>query len=178
MRDKHVAVGCTVLPRYIADVGVFLLRECENVTLSYSPEFIAQGDIMRGFVAPDLVLIGEASAAAGDRIEAVYRRTVHDTARYCRMSPTSAELTKLSINCERLFSLHRNESKLTRCAPGFITMKIAFANSIADVAHDTADASGADVLAAVGIDQRIGARCLKPGKSASTGCSFYLTGMP
>lgn len=143
----HLMVGCTVMPGYLAGVARYLLRDAVaagRLTLNYNPEFIAQGDIMRGFVQPDMVLIGEASPAAGDAIAAVYARLCTSAPRVCRMSPESAELTKLSLNC-------------------FITMKIAYANAIADIAVATPGADADAVLAAVGADSRVGAKCLKPG---------------
>ena len=42
--NKHVVICCTVLPGYIANIGSLLLEGCENCTLSYNPEFIAQGE--------------------------------------------------------------------------------------------------------------------------------------
>ena len=59
LADKHVIIGCTVLPGYTRQIGRELLKDCQNVTLSYSPEFIQQGDIIQGFLNPDMVLIGE-----------------------------------------------------------------------------------------------------------------------
>ena len=53
--DIRQVVGCTVLPGYSAKVGKYLLRDCERTSLNYNPEFIAQGEIMSGFVSPDLV---------------------------------------------------------------------------------------------------------------------------
>ena len=61
------------------------------------------------------VLIGEADPEAGDAIAQVYRQLVRSQPAYCRMSPLSAELTKLATNC-------------------FLTMKISFANAIGDLA--------------------------------------------
>jgi UDP-glucose 6-dehydrogenase len=48
-------IGCTVLPGYISNVGRYLLHDCENVSLSYNPEFIAQGQIIEGLMSPDIV---------------------------------------------------------------------------------------------------------------------------
>ena len=48
VENKHIVIGCTIFPGYIRTIGKFLLRDCVNTTLSYNPEFIAQGDIMRG----------------------------------------------------------------------------------------------------------------------------------
>jgi len=144
LANKHVIISCTVFPGYVDTVGKKLLYDCTNVTLSYSPLFIAQGEIVNGFCYPDMVLIGEGSTEAGDIIAAMYARLCTNTPSICRMSPVSAEITKLALNC-------------------FITTKIAYANMVADIADRTAGADKEAILAAVGKDQRIGARCLKPG---------------
>ena len=39
------------------------INEKNNNTLSYNPEFVAQGEIMKGFLKPDIVLV------TGDRYE-------------------------------------------------------------------------------------------------------------
>lgn len=142
--DKHIVIGCTVLPGYIKNTGRFLLRDCKNCTLNYNPEFIAQGAIIHGFENPDMVLIGEETKEAGDLIESLYHRCVKNKPYIARMSAESAELTKLSLNC-------------------FITTKIAFANTIADIANQTENADAKAILKAVGADSRVGFKCLIPG---------------
>lgn len=142
--NKHVVVGCTVMPGYCRDIGAELLRDCTNTSLSYNPEFIQQGDIIRGFLNPDMVLIGEGSPEVGERLEAIYHRTVENKPQICRMSPSSAEVTKISINC-------------------FITTKISYANMIGDIADATAGADKYEILQAVGADSRVGGKCLRPG---------------
>ena len=144
VKDKHVVICCTVFPGYIRDVARLLLQDCENTSVSYNPEFIAQGCIISWFENPDMVLIGEGSKQAGDFLETMYRRMCKNSPLICRMSPESAEITKLSVNC-------------------FITTKIAYANMVADIADATTGADKTDVLRAVGGDKRIGDRCLKPG---------------
>eukprot|EP00966_Prymnesium_polylepis_P227008 5252555-Prymnesium_polylepis.1 len=67
--NKHVVVCCTVLPGYIAQVGSLLLEGCAGCTLSYNPEFIAQGEIMAGLANAEVVLIGEGSKDAGDILQ-------------------------------------------------------------------------------------------------------------
>lgn len=144
VKNKHIVIGCTIFPGYIRQVASFLLRDCENTTLSYNPEFIAQGNIIYGFQHPDMVLIGEGSSEAGDRLEAMYHRCCKNTPAICRMSPESAEITKLAVNC-------------------FITTKIAYANMIGDIADRTPSADKFTILKAVGKDLRIGSKCLIPG---------------
>jgi len=142
--NKHVVVGCTVMPGYCKNIGANLLRDCTNTTLSYNPEFIQQGDIIRGFLNPDMVLIGEGSKEVGDILESVYNRTVENEPVVSRMSPSSAEICKISINC-------------------FITTKISYANMVGDIADSTPDADKHQILKAVGADSRIGKKCLMPG---------------
>lgn len=159
VENKHIVIGCTVIPGYIKDVGSYLIKDCINTSLSYNPEFIAQGDIINGMFYPDFILIGEGTKTAGNRLEKVYN-TIHKNTPIAkgnpgnwkmiecppirRMSPSSAEITKLSVNC-------------------FITTKIAFANMIGDLADVTEGADKFDILTAVGSDKRIGQRYLKPG---------------
>jgi nucleotide sugar dehydrogenase len=144
LRNKHVVIGCTVFPGYIRTIGKFLLQDCVDTTLSYNPEFIAQGAIMQGFRNPDIILIGEGSPVIGDRLEELYRNVCTNNPTVCRMSPDSAEITKLAVNC-------------------FVTTKIAYANMIGDIADQTPHADKFAILQAVGNDKRIGSLYLKPG---------------
>ena len=97
--NKHIVIGCTVIPGYIEGTGKYLIQDCPNTSWSYHPEFIAQGDIMNGTLKPDMALIGEGSKEAGDVLEEMNLRMTVTKPIICRMSPSSAEITKLSINC-------------------------------------------------------------------------------
>lgn len=144
VKNKHIVICCTIFPGYIRTVASLLLKDCENITISYNPEFISLGSIITNFENPDMILIGEYSKEAGDRIEEIYHRVCKNNPIIMRMSPESAEITKLAINC-------------------FITTKIAYANMIADIADETIGANKYDILKAVGADSRIGSKYLKPG---------------
>lgn len=144
LENKHVVICCTVMPTYIDNVATHLLQDCVNTSISYNPEFIAQGDVIHGLQFPDMVLIGEGSKQAGDRLEFMHQSMVFNQPRVCRMSPSSAEITKLSINC-------------------FITTKISYCNMVSNIADNTMGANKHDILLAVGSDSRIGDKCLAPG---------------
>ena len=144
VKNKHVVIGCTIFPGYVRTIGKFLLRDCVNTTLSYNPEFIAQGNIIYGFQNPDIILIGEGSTDAGDRLQEIYRNVCVNNPQICRMSADSAEITKLAVNC-------------------FVTTKIAYANMVGDIADRTPGADKFGILQAVGGDKRIGNLYLKPG---------------
>ena len=141
---KHVVVTCTVPPGYTDGTGRGLLRDCPGVTLSYNPVFVAQGTIVADLERPDCILVGEGSAEAGDVLLAAHGSFARNEPRACRMSPASAELAKLAVNC-------------------FVTTKVAFANMVADVADRTPGADKDAVLGAVGSDARVGAKFLRPG---------------
>ena len=98
------------LPDWVIEIGRELLRDCTDVTLTYNPEFIAQGDIIHGLLNPDMVLIGEGDKRVGDWLEVAYGMMTENKPTISRMSAESAEICKLSLNC-------------------FITMKISYALS-------------------------------------------------
>jgi nucleotide sugar dehydrogenase len=142
--NKDLVICSTVFPGYCTQTGVPLLTNCKNTTLNYNPEFIAQGSILQGLKNPDLVLIGEGSRSAGDKLQAVYRLLCSNNPVIKRMSLESAEITKLALNC-------------------FITKKIAFANLIAEIADETLGANKETILDAIGADPRIGSKNLSSG---------------
>lgn len=140
-RRKEFVVCCTVMPGYCDSIKEKL--EKLNYSVSYNPEFIAQGTILRDQENPDMVLIGQADQTAGEIIESIYRNSTKSNPRICRMSPTEAEITKISLNC-------------------FLTTKIAFANMVGDIV--TKSGGNPDVvLSAIGSDSRIGQKYLKYG---------------
>ncbi|MGK0389893.1 MAG: UDPglucose 6-dehydrogenase, partial [Maribacter sp.] len=98
-RDKpmNLVISCTTMPGYCDELSKRLSPY--NYLISYNPEFIAQGTIIRDQLYPDMVLIGEANKNAGDEIEAIYKQLCHNEPRFSRMDCLSAEITKLSINC-------------------------------------------------------------------------------
>jgi UDPglucose 6-dehydrogenase len=64
----------------------------------YNPEFIALGNVIQGLLEPDLVLIGESDQRTGDLLEDLYRKYNTNSPNIARMSVTSAELAKISLN--------------------------------------------------------------------------------
>jgi len=115
-----------------------------KIELAYSPEFIALGTIVKNMETPDLILVGEKNDWAGDKLVELLTALAKNTPKICRMSLTSAELAKISINT-------------------FVTSKISYANMIAEIADSLEDANKFDVLDAVGSDSRVGNKYLRPG---------------
>lgn len=140
-KRKDLIINCTTFPGY-CDILQEKLKNY-NYFVSYNPEFIAQGTIIKDQINCDNVLIGEADEYAGNLIKNIYSQMVESNPIYNKMSRTEAELTKLSVNC-------------------FLTTKISYANMVGDIASRL----GCDadrVLKAIGTDSRIGNKYLKPG---------------
>lgn len=110
--------------------------------LCYSPEFIALGSVIKDFLNPDLLLVGECDSAAGDRLASFYRDSLHIDAPLARMAPVNAELAKIALNT-------------------YVTTKITFANLLAEICERLPGGDVDAVTQALGLDRRIGSKYLK-----------------
>ncbi len=114
--------------------------------LYYSPEFIALGTIIKNMENPDSILLGEhkVNSIGGDKIVNVLKTLALNEPKICRMSLTSAEITKIAIN-------------------SYVTTKISFANFIGELADKFQEADKFSILQSIGSDSRIGEKYLRPG---------------
>jgi UDPglucose 6-dehydrogenase len=114
----------------------------EALGLCYNPEFIALGSVVRDMLQPDMILIGESDAKAGDVLQRIYERSCDNKPAIRRMNFVNAELTKISVNT-------------------FVTTKISYANMLADLCDRIPGADVDVVTQAVGADSRIGTKYLR-----------------
>ena len=145
-KKKYFVVGCTTNP---GDCDNFRKQLPSNVKVFYNPEFIAQGSIVNDLRTADMVLLGVDPFADNDKvvsdIKKLYEKIQTTRAIVCSMSTTSAEITKIAINC-------------------FLTTKISYANMLGDVLHHAGCGDEVNtVLTAVGTDSRIGRKYLGYG---------------
>jgi UDPglucose 6-dehydrogenase len=108
----------------------------------YNPEFIALGSVVRDMLRPDMILIGESDAQAGEMLERIYQQSCDNQPAIRRMNFVNAELTKISVNT-------------------FVTTKISYANMLADICDRLPGADVDVVTNAVGADSRVGVKYLK-----------------
>jgi len=146
--EKLLVISCTTMPMYCdtvqARLGVYNYKVC------YNPEFIVQGDILKGLKNPDMVLIGHSDEESSKKLIAIYNRFLENSPVVQTMSRTEAEITKIALNC-------------------FLTTKIAFANMIGDIVLK-ADCNQNVVLNAIGADTRVGRKFLKWGHGFGGPC--------
>ncbi|MCE9592504.1 MAG: nucleotide sugar dehydrogenase [Planctomycetes bacterium] len=110
--------------------------------LCYSPEFVALGSVIKDFLNPDFILIGQHDERSGDGLEAVYRKLHGDKVPVSRLNLVNAELAKIAVNT-------------------FITTKITFANMLAGICQNLPGAGVDEVTQAIGLDSRIGRKYLR-----------------
>lgn len=117
-------------------------RVGEGVGLTYNPEFIALGSVVRNMLYPDMILIGEADERSGSVLESVYRTSTENNPPFQRMNLVNAEITKISVNT-------------------FVTAKISFANMLAGICERVPGGDVKVVTEALGKDTRIGSKYLQ-----------------
>jgi UDPglucose 6-dehydrogenase len=114
----------------------------EELGLCYNPEFIALGDVIHGLLKPDFVLIGESDGRAGDVLSSIQKKVCLNDPPIERMEFVNAELAKIAVN-------------------SFVTMKMSFANTLAEICERLPKGDVDKVTKAIGRDRRIGSAYLK-----------------
>ena len=159
--DKHIKEAIKLAKPYMGKCKLFnvvstvMPGTCEKLkkllpkttAITYNPEFIALGNIIKGMINPDFVLIGGDNS--GDLLEEIYIELLGQVI-IKRMDLKSAELAKISLN-------------------SYITMKITFANILGQIG-DKIGADANKVCDAIGMDHRIGTSYLCPGSPYGGPC--------
>ena len=161
LRDKEgyhtVVLTSTVMPGATGSEVQAALEQAsgkrcgEDFGLCYSPEFIALGSVIRDFLNPDFLLVGESDPRAGDALSEIYARVIDNGAPVARMNFVNAELAKISVNT-------------------FVTTKIAFANMLARICERLPSSDVDVVTSALGMDTRIGPKYLRGAISYGGPC--------
>jgi len=142
-KDHHLfVISSTVMPGSTEESFIPLLekhtgrRLNDGFSVCYDPDFVALGNVINGFLRPDLVVIGESCPKAGEQVEAIHRRMCENEPAIYRMSIINAELAKVCLNV-------------------YITLKISFANSMANLCEKIPGADVDAITRAIGVDKRI-----------------------
>jgi len=150
-------VGSTVTPRAIEDFLIPLIESRsgrklnEGFGVCYVPEFVALGAVVKGFCKPDLVIIGESDERAGQQVEAIHRKVCGSSPAIRHMSIRNAEIAKVALNV-------------------FLTLKISFGNTIANLCERIPGADPDVIADAIGCDRRISPHYLRGGLSYGGPC--------
>lgn len=157
--DKHhnFVITSTVSPGTTDKILIPLIeRESgkkinKDFSICYNPEFIALGSVIRDFLNPDMLLLGASNLDAGKELEEIYSKVCDNKPYMAHMSNVSAEITKISLN-------------------SYVTMKISFANTLANLCEKIPGSNVDDITKALGADKRISPYYLKGGISFGGPC--------
>ncbi|MDQ3087669.1 MAG: nucleotide sugar dehydrogenase [Acidobacteriota bacterium] len=142
-KKNHLfVISSTVVPGSTDKTFIPLIEQIsgrkykKDFDVCFDPDFVALGTVIKDFKNPDLVIIGESSSEAGARVEAIHQKMCENQPKIARMSIISAEVAKVSLNA-------------------YITMKISFANTIANLCERIEGTDVDAITNAIGQDKRI-----------------------
>ncbi len=116
-------------------------RVGHDVGLCYNPGFVALGSVVHDLLNPDFILLGESDVRAGEMVASLYRSSCDNDPPIRRMDLINAEIAKLAVNT-------------------YVTTRISYANMLAGICERLPGADVDVVTSAIGLDSRIGTRCL------------------
>lgn len=157
-KQYHVfVISSTVTPCSTENSLIPIIEQYSGKTLNrdfgvcYNPDFVALGNVISGFKRPELVVIGESNPKDGQLVGRLHSAMCENAPPIKRMSIINAEMAKVSLNA-------------------YITVKISFANSLANLCEQIPGANVDEVTNAIGLDHRISPLYLKGGLSFGGTC--------
>lgn len=141
-KDYHLfVISSTVIPgsicSFISLIEKYSAKKLnKDFGIAFDPDFVALGQVIKDFLNPDFVLIGESHKKAGDIVESIHEKMCENNPKIFRMSIINAELAKICLNT-------------------YITLKISFANSIANLCEKVPGADCDVITKSIGQDKRI-----------------------
>lgn len=151
---KALLIGKSTVPIGTAERLTSMVHELSPIgaelELAWNPEFLREGFAVKDTLHPDRLVFGVASAWAEAQVRAAFEPILAEGTPLVVADLPSAELVKVAAN-------------------SFLATKISYINAMAEIC----EATGADVQVlaqALGYDDRIGSRFLKPGLGFGGGC--------
>jgi len=152
-----VVVKSTVTPGTVRGPVKAALEEASghvaglDFGLCMNPEFLQQGSALRDTLHPGRVVIGEYDKRSGQRLAELLEGFYGPGTPLLRMSLESAEMVKYANNT-------------------FLAMKISYANEMARICERVPGVDVSEVMAGVGLDERINPRFLNAGAGFGGSC--------
>jgi nucleotide sugar dehydrogenase len=152
-----VVVKSTVTPGTVRGPVKAALEDASGLVagrdfgLCMNPEFLRQGSAIRDTLHPDRVVIGEYDKRSGQRLADLLEDFYGPDIPILRMSLESAEMVKYASNT-------------------FLAMKISYANEMANICERVPGVDVSEVMAGVGLDERINPKFLNAGAGFGGSC--------
>ena len=152
-----VVIISTIMPGSMELEIIPLLEEVsgkernKDFGICYSPTLIALGSIIKDLLEPNLVILGEGDEKAGNLFMEFFQTYIQNDAPIYRMNLINAEISKIALNA-------------------YITTKISFVNTLAELCEKLPNADIDVVTETIGSDPRIGRKYFKGGLSFGGPC--------
>ena len=157
-KDNHTfVISSTVVPGSTEEEFIPLIEEKsgrklgQGFEICFDPDFVAIGSVVKDFKNPDLVIIGESSEEAGRKVAAIHRAMCENEPKYAHMSLISGEVAKVCLNA-------------------YVTTKISFTNSVANLCEKIEGADVDAITEAIGADRRISPHYFRGGLAFGGTC--------
>lgn len=156
-RYHLIVISSTVFPGTVATRIAPLLEQLlgrragRDFGIAYVPDFVALGDVVRGFQEPQFLLIGSDDEESHAQAAALFRRIVAPGTPIQHLSIRDAELAKVAANV-------------------FLCTKISFGNFLAQLADRLGGADLDSIASALALDPRIGGGFLRAGSPYGGTC--------
>ena len=150
-------ISSTVVPGSVENSFIPLIQQHSGKILNkdfgvaYNPDFVALGNVIEDFRRPDLIIIGESDKRAGDLVEGTHKSMCENVPHISRMSIINAEIAKVCLNV-------------------YITLKVTFANTVANLCESIPGADCDAVTKSIGPDKRISPYYFSGGLSYGGPC--------
>jgi UDPglucose 6-dehydrogenase len=161
LKDKNtyhvVVVKSTILPGTTENTVKPLLvqnsgKSCGvNFGLCVNPEFLREGSAIQDIHNPDRIVVGELDQRSGDALVSLYKDFYNNSIKIIRTNLSNAELIKYANN-------------------SFLTTKISFINTIADICEKVPGADITTIAKIIGLDHRISQHYLRAGLGYGGSC--------
>jgi UDPglucose 6-dehydrogenase len=169
VNKSTVPVGCGNLVETLVREGIGETHPAERRQIRFgvasNPEFLREGCAIADSLYPDRIVVGAADENALETMRELYQPLVAQ-----RFAPPPGVPRPPEASEVRLVATTLTSAEMIKyAANAFLAMKIGFANEIANIC-ERVGAEGAEVMAGIGLDSRIGAKFLNPGLGWGGSC--------
>jgi UDPglucose 6-dehydrogenase len=151
--SQHLDSGATLIVKSTVPIGTCAsLAERIEATgnkfeIASNPEFLAEGQAIRDFLAPSRIVIGARTPEVSESVIALFSQ----------------------IDCPKFTCSWESAETIKHGSNAFLAVKLSFVNELAAVCEKSGANIG-DVTRGLGLDPRIGSQFLKPGPGWGGSC--------